>query len=494
MSGTGAKRRSTRVPTSGSVSSGSSHKVKKPPGGAKLLSNGVVLKGSGSGQVVRQFNSMNTDGEASEGKGVSDSKMNTPQAKCFNNAVKGILATAKTHAIRKLFSGINGFGGATTPSKFEEIIKSTFTSEASMEKAASLARENNIIVNSDLKRQGVCSDQTIVIKEIPMDTPKEMIIATVSKFGQVVSIRLQLIGLWQKAVADQLAAKWSFLIKKNSVRVTKAASRDWYRALLFTLPVGTTAYDLGNLLAEAGGKTCNDEKLEFAFCMEPIFGEYGKLNHSVLECDAKTLISLTISKSFKRLAKLYVKKSVPISKLAAFSGKSWAQIVSLVFSSNGLHFDSGPGFGSSSGASGVIDHSSLAGLISLFLETRLTSLEHSLELLIDKVSGIIDKLDSLNLVLLALAFSFQPLVVSDLVNMEFGSDMVLDDPKSAVLLLSSVSSGAPSSGLSSSKILTLKMGCLESKLMALKASVCSVLGKLDQMCAGSGSVVSSVPQ
>ncbi|KAG9294013.1 hypothetical protein G9A89_019351 [Geosiphon pyriformis] len=194
ISGTGTKRRSTRVPTSGSVSSGSSYKIKKPPGGAKLSSNSATLKDSGSGQVVRQFNSMDTDGEASEGEGVSDSKMNTPQAKCFNNgaivgsplssinydieeekevevavkksftldinlsAVKEKSATAKTHVIRKLFSGINGFGRATTPSKFEEIIKSTFIFEASMEKAASLARENNITVNSDLKKQEICSD------------------------------------------------------------------------------------------------------------------------------------------------------------------------------------------------------------------------------------------------------------------------------------------------------------------------------------------------
>ncbi|KAG9306612.1 hypothetical protein G9A89_004809 [Geosiphon pyriformis] len=48
MSGTGAKKRLSRVPTSGSVSSGSSHKVKKPPGGAKLSNNGVAFKDSGS--------------------------------------------------------------------------------------------------------------------------------------------------------------------------------------------------------------------------------------------------------------------------------------------------------------------------------------------------------------------------------------------------------------------------------------------------------------
>ncbi|KAG9291523.1 hypothetical protein G9A89_021942 [Geosiphon pyriformis] len=270
-------------------------------------------------------------------------------------------------------------------------------------------------------------------------------------------------------------------------------------------------HDLGNLLAGAdtGNRVCcavvcfeNNKELESAFHTKPIFGgvrlswarldmvqyeQCGELDHSVLECNAGTSTSLTLSKSFKRvvsnenclqLAKLYVKKGVPISRLAAFGSKLWAQVVSLVSSSNGPHFGSGPGFSSFSGASGVVGYLSPAS-------------PHFLELFTDKVSGIIDKLDSLNLVPLALAFSSQPLVVPGLVNVEFDLDMVLDEPKSVVPPPSSVSSGASSLGSSSSKILTSKMGCLELKLMALEASVCSVLEKLDQMCAGLDSAVSS---
>ncbi|KAG9284321.1 hypothetical protein G9A89_007476 [Geosiphon pyriformis] len=84
-----------------------------------------------------------------------------------------------------------------------------------MGKTTSLARENNIIVNSDLKRQEVRSDRAVVIKKIPMNTPKEMIVAVVSEFGDIKSIKIQLIGMWQKAVvefaelgqAEQLASK-----------------------------------------------------------------------------------------------------------------------------------------------------------------------------------------------------------------------------------------------------------------------------------------------
>ncbi|KAG9307744.1 hypothetical protein G9A89_023309 [Geosiphon pyriformis] len=513
MSGSSVKKRLTRVLFTGSVGGGSIQNVKKSLGNINLSSVNKNLKDSGSICMNRQFTSMDTDGEASNNNGTSDSQMNTPNAKCFNTGA----------VINSPISSISYDIDDEEESFALDINLFAVEGKSAMAKtqAASLARKNNIIA--------------VVIKKIPMNMPKEMIIAIVSEFGQVMSIRLQFIGLWQKA-ADQLAAKWSFLIGKDSVHVAKAvrdrktwASRDRYRALLFTLLVGTMAHNLGNLLVGAGGKTCvinrslntgnrvrcavvcfeNEEVLESAFCTEPIFGgvrlswarlnmvrckQYGKFDYSVLECNAVTSTPSALSKSFKRvvsdvnrlqLAKLYVKKSVPISKLAAFGGKSWTQIVSLVSSSNGPHFGSGPGLGSSSGASGVAGHSSPVNPVSSFLENRLASLECSLELLTDKVSGIIDKLDNLNLVPLALASSSQSLVVPGLVDVKFGSDMVLDEPKSAVLPLFLVSSGVSSLSSNSSKILTSKVGCLELKLITLKASVCSVLEKLDQICTGS---------
>ncbi|KAG9291139.1 hypothetical protein G9A89_013011 [Geosiphon pyriformis] len=169
MSGPSVKKRSARVSTTGSVGDGPGYKIKKPSGSVKLLGSGTTLKSGGSGHVVGQFNGMDTNREASEDKEVPDSKMNMFQAKHFNNgatvgspfgsiyydmeeeeemwvdpkiiktqvevvikklfaldinllAIEEKLAMAKTQVIRKLFSGINGFGGATTPSKFEGII------------------------------------------------------------------------------------------------------------------------------------------------------------------------------------------------------------------------------------------------------------------------------------------------------------------------------------------------------------------------------------
>ncbi|KAG9288313.1 hypothetical protein G9A89_021344 [Geosiphon pyriformis] len=475
-------------------------------------------------------------------------------------AVEDKSVTVKTQLIRKLFLKINGFGGTTTLSNFEGIIRSTFTSSESMEKTASLAKKNNIIVNSDLKRQGIHSDRAIVIKEISMDMPKEIIIAVVSEYGQIVSIKVQLIGLWQKAVvefaessqADLLASKWSFLIGKDSVHVAKTvgdretwAFRDQFRVLLFTLPVGTTAHDLENLLEGAGGKTCvinhlletsnrthcavvcfeSDEAMESAFHTEPILGgvklswarlnlvrceRYEKFGHSALECDAEVASDSQSHKSFKKpanldtrlqLAKLYAKKKVSISCPVAFGGKSWAQVVSVA----SVSYVSLDGSGSGSLLFGALSSGNTPpppSMVDAPLGVRLAHLEHSVELLSDQISNILLHFDNLSLVplvspsnMIPLVDTLQPSVSGSLMvaNSDLDSNMVLDIPLTQSI---SFPSGNDNSqlGHSSSKMLTSKISVLESKLVALDASIGSILAKLEQMCAGSGPLVLSSSQ
>ncbi|KAG9305682.1 hypothetical protein G9A89_022604 [Geosiphon pyriformis] len=118
------------------------------------------------------------------------------------NTVESKYATAKTQLIKKTFSSVNGFGRATTFSKFEGIIRSTFTSEKNINKATLLAKEKRIAVNTNLKKQEICSDWAVVIKEIFIDMPKKMIIIVVAEFSEIKSIKIQLIGMWQKAVVE----------------------------------------------------------------------------------------------------------------------------------------------------------------------------------------------------------------------------------------------------------------------------------------------------
>ncbi|KAG9307135.1 hypothetical protein G9A89_016963 [Geosiphon pyriformis] len=385
-----------------------------------------------------------------------------------------------------------------------------------MNMAASLARKREIVINTNLKKSKVHSDWAIVIKKIPMDTPKEMIVTAVAKFGDIKSIKIQLIGMWRKAVveftdlsqANLLASRWSFLIRKDSVRMAKAvgnhniwASKDCFRTILFTLPVETTAHNLGTLLDGAGNKTCiinqflntgnrfccavigfeSEKNLDSTFCTEPArldlvwYGKCGCFRHSALECDAPigSMLLLSLVKSFKsfvseerhlQLAKLYKKKEVFISHPVAFGEKFWAQMVlAASFLSHG--FPAGPSSNLlSSSYHDIGDVSSL--------NECLASLKCSLELLFDWVSTIVRCLDSTELVsLVSSSFVSSPNASVSLAS-GLGSDMVLDGTS----ILSAPSSSTVDVDVhvlssSSSRIPTGKVGGLESKLASLETSI-----------------------
>ncbi|KAG9293200.1 hypothetical protein G9A89_010537 [Geosiphon pyriformis] len=135
----------------------------------------------------------------------------------------------KCAIVKKLFLGINGFKKVSTPSKFSEIIRVTFTFELSLMKATKKATGAKIMVNTNLKKSNGYFNQTVVLKKIPIDTFIEAVHAVLSKFGIIKSIKIQLVGLWQKAVVefeqvdytDLVIAEWSILIKKDTVHVTK---------------------------------------------------------------------------------------------------------------------------------------------------------------------------------------------------------------------------------------------------------------------------------
>ncbi|KAG9293315.1 hypothetical protein G9A89_007561 [Geosiphon pyriformis] len=136
----------------------------------------------------------------------------------------------KLQIVRKLFSKINGFGEASTLSKFAGIIRAIFTSELSLAQASKKAEEVKIIVNSNLKKLSGHSDQTVVLKKIPIGTLTKTVHTVLSEFGIIKSIKMQLVGLWQKAVvefgqiehADLVTTHWSILIRKDAMHVAKS--------------------------------------------------------------------------------------------------------------------------------------------------------------------------------------------------------------------------------------------------------------------------------
>ncbi|KAG9307238.1 hypothetical protein G9A89_017066 [Geosiphon pyriformis] len=378
-----------------------------------------------------------------------------------------------------------------------------------------------------------------------------MIITTVSEFGKIKSIKIQLIGIWQKAVvefaelgqADLLVSKWSFLIGKDSVHIVKVvrdhetwALRDRFRVLLFILPVGTMAHNLGTLLDKTGKKTCiinrsletgnkiccavisfeSNDNLEFVFRTELILGgiklfwaridliqckKCRKFGHSAMKYDAFVVFLPKPSRTFKRitsdrrclqLAKLYKKKSVLISRSTAFGGKFWTQMVTLAGLSGGLCFSSGSSSSSSLSLSGASDSDSGFSLTSAntsSLNAYLATLECSLELLMDQVSGILKKLSGMELKSTATPSSIPSLFTPTFLVPHLDGDMVLDNIiLASTLSLLAVDNMVHDFSSSFSKILISKVGGLESKMVAFEVLIGLVLEKLNCLCSGVGSL------
>ncbi|KAG9284297.1 hypothetical protein G9A89_002107 [Geosiphon pyriformis] len=463
-------------------------------------------------------------------------KRNFEPVKSFALDIEVSAVSEKTNVdklitIKKIFYRIDGFGGVLTLLKFPGIIRSIFTSELSLGRAKNMVISEKIMVNNDLRKVNSCSDREVIIKEISVDLPKSMVKAVFSKFEKIVSIKMQLIGLWQKAlvkfelleVVDLVAARWSVLVEKDSVHVAKAVNdkqswvlRDRFWALLYTLSIGMTAHDLSELVETYDRKTCfigcNPTSYVCDRCAAsklaaigsvPVFKGVGlcwaglslascahcKLfGHTAVNCSVSRGSDghgkhVVTSQDRVRLANIYRKKQVPIVRPVSFGGKTWAQVASGSFSHVVSSGALGVGLISGSKAFSMDFSSSSA----VDLGGRLAVLKCSIEILSDQVSLILKKLSFIDLVSLAPLPSAFPLVSPTAVVSDMDSGLASDDTLSlSVSFLSNIGELFVDFSLSSSKVLTAKIGSLESNMVALEALIHLVLGKLDYLHSGSG--------
>ncbi|KAG9286735.1 hypothetical protein G9A89_012285 [Geosiphon pyriformis] len=280
--------------------------------------------------------------------------------------VAGKLSQEKLAYVRKIFSGVNGFGGASTPLKFGGIIWTSFTSEKTIMAAAKLANDYGVVVNTNLKHSGNNHmNRAIVLKEIPVKTSVKAVCTAVSKFG-VIKIQLD--------------------------------AQDSFRALLYTLLIGTTAYDFYSCAYCA--TVCFDSKSDLVGIMTatPVIKGVGlcwsyfsqtlctvckDFGHMSLSCQSvKGAVAPGgrkapfLAQDQFRLARIYTKKSAPISCPLTFSGKTWV----LVVGASSVHTSHGAGMSLGSNKIGeplplVVDN----------LESHLVSIENSLVSLMEQI-------------------------------------------------------------------------------------------------------------
>ncbi|KAG9298653.1 hypothetical protein G9A89_012721 [Geosiphon pyriformis] len=175
----------------------------------------------------------------------------------------------------------------------------SFTSEFSLNKTKSLVISEKILVNSDIKKVNSCLNWELIIKKIPVNFPKSAVKSVFSKFGKIISIKMQLIGLWQKT-----------LVEFKSLDMTNSA-------LLYTLLVGTTAHNLSDLLKLYGRKTC------FIGCNLILY----VYNRCAIVCFVDETFKLAVIDS------ILVFKSVNLywTGLSLIAGSASFYVVSLVF-------------------------------------------------------------------------------------------------------------------------------------------------------------------
>ncbi|KAG9305274.1 hypothetical protein G9A89_003358 [Geosiphon pyriformis] len=206
-----------------------------------------------------------------------------------------------------------------------------FTSKSSLMKATKLATDAKIVVNTDLKKLFKHSDRAVVLKEIPIGTSTEAVHTALSEFGLIKLIKMQL----------------SILVGKDAVHVARSDldketwdARDCYRALLYTLPMGTNAHDIWDFVCFVSEKTCIIDHHPVTYvwtrCATVCFDSAELLNAvmgtmPVLKGGKSSsgglprwVFSVT-DKS--RPAAIYAKHLAPIAHLVSFGSVSWAKIV-----------------------------------------------------------------------------------------------------------------------------------------------------------------------
>ncbi|KAG9295299.1 hypothetical protein G9A89_021230 [Geosiphon pyriformis] len=347
---------------------------------------------------------------------------------------------------------------------FSRIIRSSFISELSLKKAKNLAVYEKIVVNVDVKQVNKLSDWVIVVKEIPVNLSKLAVESVFSKFGKITSIKMHLI------------------------------------TLLYTFPIGTIAHDLSDLLESYGGKTCFIGRNPISYvhdrCAIVCFVDKTSKLAAIGSIPMFKGINLCWAGFFlaccahcKQFGHISTEcllgrdsgTCVLIVCPVFFGRKTWAQVAG----GSSFHeiLSKSSGVGLSSGAKPVSLVSESLG--NSCLAECLAFLECSLELLVDQVLDILKKLSFVKLVPLASSFhvSYPVVVASVITNMD--SDMTCDDMMVfSPPLFSAVANLVVDLSSSSSKVLTTKVGGLESKMVALEMSVESVLERLDCLCLG----------
>ncbi|KAG9304015.1 hypothetical protein G9A89_005925 [Geosiphon pyriformis] len=283
------------------------------------------------------------------------------------------------------------------------------TNNNNLNKAKKLAVNGKILVNNNLRKANIHLNQKIIVKKIPVDLPKLAVESVFSKFGKIISIKIQLIGLGQKAlvefdsseIASLVVSMWSVLMGKDSVHValTIEDKQTWKKLVLVAHLV---SFDGKTWTQIAGGSFSHVVSLGLhganissgakVLSVDSFSCDVSGLNDhlAVLECSLE-LLANQVSDILKRLSdvelvSLAASSHVFLLEVSAFdvpiSGLDMA-VNTLLFSFDSSHLVSNGTVAELGPSSSKILTSKVSGL-----ESKLSALEAS-------VGSVLTKLDLL---------------------------------------------------------------------------------------------------
>jgi hypothetical protein len=124
---------------------------------------------------------------------------------------------------------------------------------------------------------------TVIVRDIPLSASEGAIKAALKKFGDIHTIYIRPVEIWQTAIvtfkeekdAQLLAEMWSIPFEKEYLRILpkweekeELVRRSKHVLKLAGLPAGTTAYDLEEIARETGGKTLYIPRTGFRYLRE----------------------------------------------------------------------------------------------------------------------------------------------------------------------------------------------------------------------------------
>jgi hypothetical protein len=183
--------------------------------------------------------------------------------------------TSKINSISKALTLLESFTSIRINTiQGNKMIIALFGAKADADKATSIKLSDSHTIQmreSPVYNEITAKGKMIRAWDIPLNVTPDDVRTVFSKYGEIKSLRLQTIGMWQSANIeftnqeeyDKLATRWAIPMKADLIRIfpflntnSIKEERNQHVLKLTNLPPATTGYDLQEIIKDSKAQTC----------------------------------------------------------------------------------------------------------------------------------------------------------------------------------------------------------------------------------------------